>query len=598
MSSSLFNRSSDFSAGTLAGVRNSLVKGANNSSGSAYDVAAMPVSGMMAAFGADQSQHAARYKAALKDHPYAAIRPVAVTVADQTVKVGRKKIATPSRRGDQFITKGTLDLAFNSSPKFIKSLSEGIDIIEDHDALTALENPNEHLSQWGLMWCTAFSLEAAGEAIWVLDVDDFGRRSIWYWPRTWIAPVAKNGSAYFEWKLTIPGVPADLFPAIPGANVVRFSYPNPSDPTSAHSPLHSQARSITTDDHIQEAQLASMKNVTKPGMILIAGDMDATPGGGPAQQIELTPEQRKQLTSAIRLAYRGAIHYGDPLILDRLIKDVKPYMANPSDLDLQGGSQLTKDRIMQGIGTNPIIAGQIEGANRASAYVAQDVFYRNKVNPLIELISQELTRKYAPRFAAPGEKLYVWLTRAKPQDADLELSQMEFLAAQNWLRPSKALSYFDMPDEPLLDQLWETSLKKSIEATENTPEPTQGEPATKAVVELLTKGGEEKYYPPKSARNNARKVLKWKREKGDDVKGMTPVGWGRARQLASGQALSKDVVKRMAQFNRHRKNAEVAPEHKGEPWKDAGHVAWLGWGGTTGIDWAISKSAAMKEYGR
>jgi hypothetical protein len=42
----------------------------------------------------------------------------------------------------------------------------------------------------------------------------------------------------------------------------------------------------------------------------------------------------------------------------------------------------------------------------------------------------------------------------------------------------------------------------------------------------------------------------------------------------------------MAAFARHRKNAEVAPEFADEPWRDAGHVAWLGWGGTTGVDWA------------
>jgi len=48
----------------------------------------------------------------------------------------------------------------------------------------------------------------------------------------------------------------------------------------------------------------------------------------------------------------------------------------------------------------------------------------------------------------------------------------------------------------------------------------------------------------------------------------------------------------MAAFNRHRKNAVVAPEFKSEPWKDRGYVAWLGWGGTTGVDWAIKISAA------
>jgi hypothetical protein len=97
---------------------------------------------------------------------------------------------------------------------------------------------------------------------------------------------------------------------------------------------------------------------------------------------------------------------------------------------------------------------------------------------------------------------------------------------------------------------------------------------------------EDSYSPPEAARNNARRVLKWRDEHGDAVAGMTAVGWTRANQLASGENLSRETVGRMAAFARHRKNADVAPEYEGEPWRDAGHVAWLGWGGTSGVDWA------------
>lgn len=96
----------------------------------------------------------------------------------------------------------------------------------------------------------------------------------------------------------------------------------------------------------------------------------------------------------------------------------------------------------------------------------------------------------------------------------------------------------------------------------------------------------DSFRVPESARNNARKVLKWREEHGDEVKGMTEVGWRRARQLATRSTIGAETVKKMAQFARHEKNAEVAAEHKDEPWKDAGYVAWLGWGGTTGIEWA------------
>lgn len=103
---------------------------------------------------------------------------------------------------------------------------------------------------------------------------------------------------------------------------------------------------------------------------------------------------------------------------------------------------------------------------------------------------------------------------------------------------------------------------------------------------------EKMFKVPAGAKGNAQKVLNWKKEKGSEVKGMTPVGWARARQLATKSEIGLSTVKRMAAFNRHRKNAVVAPEYKSEPWKDRGYVAWLGWGGTSGIDWAVKISAA------
>ena len=107
---------------------------------------------------------------------------------------------------------------------------------------------------------------------------------------------------------------------------------------------------------------------------------------------------------------------------------------------------------------------------------------------------------------------------------------------------------------------------------------------------------EKMFKVPEAARNNARKVLEWKKKYGSEVKGMTQVGWARARQLANQSEIPLSTVRRMAAFNRHRKNAEIASEFKDTPWKDRGYVAWLGWGGTTGVDWAVKTSAANRDY--
>lgn len=100
---------------------------------------------------------------------------------------------------------------------------------------------------------------------------------------------------------------------------------------------------------------------------------------------------------------------------------------------------------------------------------------------------------------------------------------------------------------------------------------------------------------PKAASENAQKMIDWKDKYPDEIRGGTQVGWTRARQLANRESISRDVVSRMAQFNRHRENAEVAPEYKETPWKDAGYVAWNLWGGTEGVDWAIRKMKELED---
>lgn len=99
---------------------------------------------------------------------------------------------------------------------------------------------------------------------------------------------------------------------------------------------------------------------------------------------------------------------------------------------------------------------------------------------------------------------------------------------------------------------------------------------------------------PESAKNNACKALRWRDKHGDEVEGMTRVGWVRANQLCKGENISEETIARMSAFQRHKKNSEVAPEYKETPWKDAGYVAWMGWGGTSGVEWASRKLESIR----
>lgn len=86
---------------------------------------------------------------------------------------------------------------------------------------------------------------------------------------------------------------------------------------------------------------------------------------------------------------------------------------------------------------------------------------------------------------------------------------------------------------------------------------------------------------PQAARNNARRALKYKKENGSSCG--TSVGWTRASQLASGAALSRSTIARMASFKRHQ-------QHKDVPYSEGcGGIMWDAWGGSAGVNWAIRK---------
>lgn len=112
------------------------------------------------------------------------------------------------------------------------------------------------------------------------------------------------------------------------------------------------------------------------------------------------------------------------------------------------------------------------------------------------------------------------------------------------------------------------------------------------------------FTPPKGAQESAKRALEVRADKPPSQRGMTPVGIARARDLANGQSLSPETVRRMLNyFTRH----EV--DKKGSTWnmKGKGWQAWNGWGGDAGFSWARKvvkqmntadeKSTALRAYG-
>ena len=113
---------------------------------------------------------------------------------------------------------------------------------------------------------------------------------------------------------------------------------------------------------------------------------------------------------------------------------------------------------------------------------------------------------------------------------------------------------------------------------------------------------EESYKPPKSVREAAQRAIEWI-DNGLAGSGFTSVGRTRAGQLARGENISIETLKRMKSFfSRHKTDGQALGFNRGEKgFPSAGRVSWDAWGGDAGFAWAESMveryENAMEKHG-
>ena len=110
---------------------------------------------------------------------------------------------------------------------------------------------------------------------------------------------------------------------------------------------------------------------------------------------------------------------------------------------------------------------------------------------------------------------------------------------------------------------------------------------------------EDTYTPPKSVREAAQRAIEWIGD-GFAGGGFTSTGRVRAGQLARGEAVSIQTLKRMKSFfSRHEVDKKARGFNRGEEgFPSAGRVAWDAWGGDAGFAWAeamVSRYENAKE---
>lgn len=359
---------------------------------------------------ADAIEQLAHYKG----HVWTCVSAIASKVAEQSVMVANAKLSQKDFQKAYLVSK-------SGKTSFQKAYLDSLVPIQSHPLLDAIDTPNDLMTRWSLMFTTASCIKLTGKAFWWLARRDDGGREIWPLPPSWVQP---TDSAHSGWLVTPLGVGIEPFP-VQAKNMAYFAMHDPANPFMAISPLQTQAAAVDTDERLELARANAFRNGIFPAMAVIAGD--ATASTGEEGQPFLYDHQRAQIETTMNKLHRGVHNYGSYVILDALIKDIKPISNKPSEMGFIESGPMLRDRIFQAFYVNPIIVGQTEGANRAQAVMGIQTFFDYAVNPLLMLMGEVMNRWVGPRF---GSNLKVWIEPCRPNDH--EISQLEWSDALKW----------------------------------------------------------------------------------------------------------------------------------------------------------------------
>jgi HK97 family phage portal protein len=362
------------------------------------------------------------------------------------------------------------------------------------------------------------------------------------------------------------------------------------DGTGSHmygqSPLRAGLRTLTTNNEAVQTGVKYLQNQTARGLLT-------------SEMGDINEVQAQQLKDKFKRQHQGSDNAGDIIITPNKMSWVN-FGLNASDVSLIAQYNASIKDLCNIYNVPVQLLNNTESSSYNNMKEAKKALYQNAVIPELVKIKDELNRWLAPKY---GDKLCIEFDFSVIPEMQEETDKVvDQLSKAWWITPNEKRSAMNYGKDEENTQLDDYFIPANLIPTNPSDIDLPIEPIDVDVNKFLSQKKNEiikaETYNnyPQSATNNAKRMIEWREKYGRDVvTAGTEVGWRRASQLANRDNISLDVVKRMAQFNRHRENAKIDPKYKGEPWKDNGYVAWNLWGGTAGVDWAIREVNKLKD---
>lgn len=357
---------------------------------------------------------------------YAAINALASEGASQPVNLAKLEGATNENQERRTLPrKKQADI----QRIFTKSAEQEWELILQHPMLDCLEYPNPSQGKWQFVYSFIANLCLTGFGYVIGGVNDEGKMELYSLPTTWVTPI-HTPKPFSAFRVCDPAKASSGGIVLPPENVKFANLPNPANPLGSLSPTGAQSNAVRIDDKIQTSQEMFFDNGIFPSVVVTVGKdphPDHSPAGGVRPR--LTPEQRRQVTSAIRKVMSGVSNYGNPAIVDGLIERIERLSATSNEMGWDKSEDKVRTRILSAFGVHPYILGEpVNVGGYAQAAKIEERFCR-RVNTYLDMLSSVVTGFAQQHFTA--DKLFAWWEPCESSDPALRWAKLSTARKNN-----------------------------------------------------------------------------------------------------------------------------------------------------------------------
>ena len=282
-----------------------------------------------------------------------------------------------------------------------------VEEVLDHPLLDLLDEVNEQMSEFDLMYLLGSSLEVTGNAYWLKVRNGLGVPiELWFLHPQFmrVKPDKNRFISVFEYGRKLGGMQK-----IDPKDIVFFKYVDVSNPVMGVGPLMKA---------ILEVDLANSMN-THEFTLATRGGTPETILTYPAESI-LQPDERKRIEREYKQKFRGEGKGGKLFIASGGAK-IDKFGFSPKEMNFLGGRKWTKEAILSIFGI-PTAIMDIQSVSRANAEVANNQYQNRTIVPRLLMIEGKMNEDLVPEF---DDNLILSFDNPVNEDKEFRLKEIE-----------------------------------------------------------------------------------------------------------------------------------------------------------------------------